>query len=224
METIWASTSDFYHMPALPPPFQTEESKLFHPSSQDRTPRHLSTLVLFFRLVDLVGDTEVKNSLSGFSQLYIPSTIIVLQSKTLVIITEQFGWLFFISPQFLDFSLNLLCVYQSVDISWTFKSVLCEFHQFLRLILTSQGFLLIFSFYSSSLSSLGKYVFQPLLFLPLFPEGINEYLYTFFVSLPSSYLLLSPATANIFPEVNWITHCIQLSLTDIQVHIPSSLL
>jgi len=56
------------------------------------------------------------------------------------------------------------------------------------------------------LSLLGKYVFQPLLFLPLFPEGINEYLYTPFVSLPSSYLLLTPATVTYFlKEIGLLT-------------------
>lgn len=35
-------------------------------------------------------------------------------------------------------------------------------------------------------------------FLPLFPEGINEYLHTPFVSLPCSYLFLTAATATYF--------------------------
>ena len=56
------------------------------------------------------------------------------------------------------------------------------------------------------LALLGKYVFQPLPFLPLFPEGINKYLYTLFVSLPSSCLLLTPATVTYFlKEIGLLT-------------------
>lgn len=123
-----------------------KESKLSNLSSEDSIPSLLSISVLFSRQLHWIGCIEFRGNLSGFSQFYAFSTILFFLSKTLVLIMESFEWLFFISPQTLDFSLNLFCVCQSADVSRASKSVLCKFCQFLRIILLFRAFSVFYLF------------------------------------------------------------------------------
>lgn len=141
-----------------PPSFQTEEPTfpVHHLKTAPPAPwaQHFSS-----RYRDFIGSEEARDNLSGYSQLYTSSAILFPPKQNL---NSNYG----ISGSFLFLPKPLISPWNSFvsvsqltfpeHLSWCF----CEIHQFLRVILTSQGFLLLLSFYSSFLSFLGKYVFQ----------------------------------------------------------------
>lgn len=104
-----------------------------------------------------------------------------------------------------------------VDISWTSKSVVVRFCQFLRVILRYSGLLLILSFYSSlSLFSVNMSS-NPSLSPTVLKELMNIYILSLLAFHPHASFSPLPRVHISWRKLDY--HTIKLSLTDILVHI-----